>query len=122
MNSKSDVLMGTKLDAAPIFLRRVSTWLMGEMQEHPLAWLLIGVWALGMMSLPIILWTVGDGLLPQAVTVTTSLQAAAVIAVLAFTRLDDQFLALFFGYLAYTSYATLQAYFGPGGGLGGYRR
>lgn len=82
MNGKSDVLMGTKLDAAPIFLRRVSTWLMGEMQEHPLAWLLIGVWALGMMSLPIVLWTVGDGLLPQAVTVTTSLQAAAVIAVL----------------------------------------
>lgn len=51
-----------------------------------------------------------------------SVIAAAVIAVLAFTRLGDQFLALFFGYLAYTSYTTLQAYFGPGGGLGGYRR
>jgi hypothetical protein len=51
-----------------------------------------------------------------------SVIAAAVIGVLAFTRLGDEFLAFFFGYLAYMSYTTLQAYFGPGGGLGGYRR
>lgn len=50
-----------------------------------------------------------------------SLVVAAVIAVLAFTRLDDKYIAFFFAYLAYTSYSTLQAYFGPGGGLGGYR-
>ena len=47
--------------------------------------------------------------------------AAGVIAVLAFTRLDDKYIAFFFAYLAYTSYSTLQATFGPGGGLGGYR-
>lgn len=50
-----------------------------------------------------------------------SVIVAAVVAVLAFTRLDDKFIAIFFAYLAYTSYSTLQAYFGPGGGLGGYR-
>jgi Zn-dependent protease len=46
---------------------------------------------------------------------------AGAIAVLAFTRLDDKYIAFFFAYLAYTSYSTLQANFGPGGGLGGYR-
>lgn len=51
-------------------------------QRDKLAWLLIGIWALGMMSLPIILWTAGDGLLPGAVTLTTALQAAAVVVVL----------------------------------------
>lgn len=50
-----------------------------------------------------------------------SVVVAAGIAVLAFTRLDDKYLAFFFAYLAYTSYSTLQANFGPGGGLGGYR-
>jgi membrane-associated protease RseP (regulator of RpoE activity) len=50
-----------------------------------------------------------------------SLVAAAVIALLSYVRLGDLFLALFFGYMAYTSYITLQAYFGPGGGLGGFR-
>jgi hypothetical protein len=50
-----------------------------------------------------------------------SLVAAAVVAVLSYVRLGDLFLALFFGYMAYTSYITLQAYFGPGGGLGGFR-
>ena len=55
-------------------------WLM--VQQNPLAWALIGVWALGMMSLPIVLWTVGDAFLPNAVTLTTGLQAAAVVVVL----------------------------------------
>lgn len=50
-----------------------------------------------------------------------SIVAAAVVAVLAFVKLHDQFLAFFFGYLAYVNYTTLQANFGPGGGLGGYR-
>jgi Zn-dependent protease len=47
-----------------------------------------------------------------------SVIAAAVVAVLAFTRLNDRFIAIFFAYLAYTNYSTLRAYFGPGGGLG----
>jgi len=51
-------------------------------QQDKLAWMLIGAWALGMISLPIILWTVGDDLLPVGVTTTTALQAAAVITVL----------------------------------------
>lgn len=50
-----------------------------------------------------------------------SVIVAAVVAVLAFTRLNDKFIAIFFAYLAYTSYSTLKAYFGPGGGLGGFR-
>ena len=52
-------------------------------RQNRLAWALIGIWALAMMSLPIVLWTVGDNLLPGAVTVTTGLQAIAVIVVLA---------------------------------------
>ena len=52
-------------------------------RRNRLAWLLIGAWALGMMSLPIVLWLSGDGLLPAAVTVTTVLQAAAVVVILA---------------------------------------
>jgi membrane-associated protease RseP (regulator of RpoE activity) len=47
-----------------------------------------------------------------------SVICAAVVAILAFTKLDDKYLAIFFAYLAYTSYATLQAHFGPGGGMG----
>jgi Zn-dependent protease len=50
-----------------------------------------------------------------------SVVTAAVVGVLAYVRLGDMFLALFFGYMAYTSYLTLTAYFGPGGGLGGFR-
>ncbi len=46
---------------------------------------------------------------------------AAGLAVLALTRLGDQFLAFFFGYLAYSSYSVIRAMFGPGGGLGGFR-
>jgi stage IV sporulation protein FB len=44
-----------------------------------------------------------------------SVITAAAVAVLAFTRLNDKYIALFFAYLAYTSYTTLQA-FGAGGG------
>jgi stage IV sporulation protein FB len=50
-----------------------------------------------------------------------SVVAAAVVAILSFVNLHDQFLAMFFGYLAYVNYTTLRANFGPGGGLGGYR-
>ncbi len=66
------------------FARLVSVFarLVSIGRQNRWAWALIGLWALAMMSLPIVLWTVGDGLLPIAVTVTTSLQAAAVIVVL----------------------------------------
>jgi membrane-associated protease RseP (regulator of RpoE activity) len=50
-----------------------------------------------------------------------SVIVAAVAGVLAYARLHDLFLAIFLGYMAYASYMTLQAYFGPGGGLGGFR-
>ncbi|MBA3868447.1 MAG: carotenoid biosynthesis protein [Anaerolineae bacterium] len=53
-----------------------------SVRQNRLAWALIGLWALAMMSLPIVLWTVGNGFLPNAVTVTTGLQAIAVIVVL----------------------------------------
>jgi stage IV sporulation protein FB len=50
-----------------------------------------------------------------------SVITAVAVAILALTKLDDKFIALFFAYLAYTSYQALQAAFGPGGGLGGFR-
>jgi putative membrane protein len=51
-------------------------------QREKWASLLIGIWALGMMSLPIVLWTIGESRLPVVVSITTGLQAAAVVAVL----------------------------------------
>ena len=50
-----------------------------------------------------------------------SIFVAVGAGVLAWTQLDDQFLAIFCAYLAYTSYTTLQAQVGPGGGWGGFR-
>jgi membrane-associated protease RseP (regulator of RpoE activity) len=50
-----------------------------------------------------------------------SVIVAALAGVLAYARLGELFLAIFFVYMAYASYMTLQAYFGPGGGLGGFR-
>ncbi len=50
-----------------------------------------------------------------------SVACAAIVAILAFTRLHDPYLGIFFGYLAYNSFASLQALIGPGGGLGGFR-
>ncbi|MGD9720278.1 MAG: site-2 protease family protein [Pirellulales bacterium] len=50
-----------------------------------------------------------------------SIVAAGGLAAWAFLGLGDQFLAIFFGYLAYTSYTSLRGLYGPGGGLGGYR-
>lgn len=50
-----------------------------------------------------------------------SMAVAIVAGVLAWTRLHNQFLAIFCAYLAYTSYATLQSYYGRGGGWGGFR-
>lgn len=51
-------------------------------QREKWAALLIGIWALGMMSLPIVLWIIGESQLPVVVSITTGLQAAAVVAVL----------------------------------------
>ena len=50
-----------------------------------------------------------------------SIIVAVGAGVLAWTRLGDQFLAIFCAYLAYTSYTTLQAQLGPGGRWGGFR-
>jgi stage IV sporulation protein FB len=50
-----------------------------------------------------------------------SVIAATVVAVLGWTQMHVQFLAMFFAYLAYSSYAALRDNFGPGGGLGGWR-
>lgn len=50
-----------------------------------------------------------------------SVFVAAGAGVLAFVRWDDLFLALFCGYMAYNSYATLQSYFTSGGGWGSFR-
>ncbi len=44
-----------------------------------------------------------------------SVIVAAAVAVVAFTRLNEKYIAFFFAYLAYTSYSTLQA-IGAGGG------
>jgi Zn-dependent protease len=50
-----------------------------------------------------------------------SLVTAVVVAVAAYALLHMMYLSIFFAYLGYTSYQTLQAYFGPGGGLGRFR-
>ncbi len=50
-----------------------------------------------------------------------SVISAAVAAILAYTKLHDTYLTFLFAYLAYNSYTALQAMFGPGGGLGGFR-
>jgi Zn-dependent protease len=49
-----------------------------------------------------------------------SIVVAAGLAVAAYTRLHNQFLAIFFAYLAYVSYATMRQMYGPGGRFGGY--
>ena len=49
-----------------------------------------------------------------------SVIVAAAVAVLAFTRLNDKYIAFFFAYMAYTSYSTLQA-FGAAETWDGYR-
>jgi hypothetical protein len=61
-----------------------------------------------------------DGL---KLSLVLSIFVAVGAAVLVYTRLHDQFLALFCAYLAYNSYAALQSYTGGGygGGYGGYR-
>jgi len=51
-----------------------------------------------------------------------SVFTGAIIAVLAITKLESIFMALMFGYLAYTSWATIQAYTGRGGYGGGPTR
>jgi len=50
-----------------------------------------------------------------------SIAVAVGAGILAWTRMGDQFLAIFCAYLAYTSYQTLQSYSGRGGGFGGFR-
>lgn len=69
-----------KKDSSRIGILCAGLW--QGVRQNWLAWGLIGVWALGMISLPIVLWTSGDGLLPDAVTVTTILQASAVVLIL----------------------------------------
>lgn len=59
-----------------------------------------------------------DGL-RQALWLSVIVSAGA--GVFALVRLHDTFLAIFGAYLAYTSYVTLQSYFGAGGGWGGFR-
>jgi stage IV sporulation protein FB len=49
-----------------------------------------------------------------------SIFTAAGVALYAFARVHDYYLAAMFGYLAYTSFQTLQALTGRGGGYGGW--
>ena len=50
-----------------------------------------------------------------------SVVTGIVVAILAWTKMHDIYITLFFGYLAYSSYTMLESYFGRGGGLGGRR-
>ncbi len=54
---------------------------------------------------------------PQALqsSLWLSLFTAAAVAVFAFAKLDDKYMALFFGYMAYQSYTQIQGYSGRGG-------
>jgi hypothetical protein len=56
-----------------------------------------------------------DAMLPLKISMIT----AGGVAIYALTKLDSGYIALFFGYLAYSSYATMQAYQGRGGFGGG---
>jgi stage IV sporulation protein FB len=49
-----------------------------------------------------------------------SIVTAAAVALYSLARVHDYYLAAMFGYLAYTSFQTLQAYSGRGGGYGGW--
>ena len=49
-----------------------------------------------------------------------SIFTAAGVALYALARVHDYYLAAMFGYLAYTSFQTLQALTGRGGGYGGW--
>jgi len=60
----------------------------------------------------------GDGL---RLSLWLSTLCAGLLAVLVFTKLRDQFLGIFFVYLAYNSFTQLQSLFGRGGGFGGGR-
>ncbi|HEX3727597.1 MAG TPA: site-2 protease family protein [Pirellulales bacterium] len=64
------------------------------------------------------------GLVDPAGSVRTSLWlsviAAAGMAFIAYTRLHNEYLAFFFGYLAYMSYQAVQSAFGPRGSSGGF--
>jgi stage IV sporulation protein FB len=53
-------------------------------------------------------------------SILVSIFAAAGMAFFAWERLDSQYTALFFGYLAYTSYTMLQAFSGGGPGRPGW--
>jgi Zn-dependent protease len=50
-----------------------------------------------------------------------SVIVGAAVAVFAWLRMKDFYIALFFAYLAYSSFVTLQTYFGRGSGFGGGR-
>ena len=46
------------------------------------AWALVGSWALTMIAIPIVRWTIGDGVLPWGVAITVCLLTAAVLLAL----------------------------------------
>jgi hypothetical protein len=48
-----------------------------------------------------------------------SVTLAGAVAMFALIRLQQWYLALMFGYLAYSSFELLQSYLGRGGGYGG---
>lgn len=50
-----------------------------------------------------------------------SVIGGAIVAFVAFSRLKQPYLGMLFAYLAIMAYQELQARYGPGGGLGGYR-
>ena len=56
----------------------------------------------------------------MAKTLTLSIIAAVGVAIFAFTQLQEWYVALMFGYLAYTDYMTLQQFTGRGGDYGGW--
>ena len=78
----AEVFEVMSVDAARQRLLMPIVWMWREVRQDRLAWALIGVWTLCMMSLPIVLWTLEDGLLPIVVTMTTALQAGAVVTIL----------------------------------------
>ena len=57
---------------------------------------------------------------PVVKSLVLSLMVAAGAGIYVYSRLHDPYMALWFGYFAYNSYAMLQAYSGRGGGYGGY--
>ena len=62
------------------------------------------------------LWRVPDAMIKSLVISTIVAGAVALYAL----RLQELYMALMFGYLGYSSFSTMQAYTGRGGGYGGW--